>query len=63
MATVWNETVSGVYTMSDEVSMPTVVSAPVRHDLAVVMPVYNEEACIDDVIRDWIAALPRESCD
>ncbi|MCX8045110.1 MAG: glycosyltransferase family 2 protein [Desulfobacterota bacterium] len=28
-----------------------------KHDLAVVMPVYNEEACIATVVRDWIMQL------
>ena len=29
------------------------------NDVTVVMPVYNEEACINDVIDDWKAALDR----
>lgn len=29
------------------------------YDLAVVMPVYNEEACIQDVVDDWLRELKR----
>ena len=29
------------------------------NDVTVVMPVYNEEACINEVIDDWKAALDR----
>ena len=32
-------------------------------DLAIVMPVYNEEACIVDVIRSWYSALSRLNID
>ncbi len=30
-------------------------------DLVLVMPVYNEEACIESVVRHWLAVLRAES--
>ncbi len=34
-----------------------------RHELAVVMPVYNEEACIAEVVAKWLALLSSEGID
>ena len=33
------------------------------HDLAVVMPVYNEEECIEGVVRSWMEMLARLAID
>ena len=30
-----------------------------RHTLALVMPVYNEEECIVDVLRSWVREFER----
>jgi dolichol-phosphate mannosyltransferase len=32
-------------------------------DLSIVIPVYNEADCIDDVLRDWIAVLETQGLD
>jgi len=32
-------------------------SATMVHELALVMPVYNEQDCIQDVVKDWAAVL------
>jgi len=35
-------------------------SLPGEHELAVVMPVYNEEECIQEVVSAWMAVLDKE---
>ena len=32
-----------------------------HYDLTVVIPVYNEEACIENVVRSWLEMLDRLS--
>jgi dolichol-phosphate mannosyltransferase len=35
----------------------------VAHELIVVVPVFNEEQCVESVLRDWTAALDRSGID